>query len=138
MKLVAKQSTRKTLADLYRSIDHRTAVTITYLDEDGEETVRTVEPFDLRTGKGGVIELHAMCRLRGKARRFFLHRLISYTTHRIRFVLERPVNTTYEPTEPAPVDDATALIYFELERDPDDADYRPRRKLVQSQTDLAA
>jgi predicted DNA-binding transcriptional regulator YafY len=138
MKLVAKQSTTKTLADLYRSIDNERAVTITYLNENGEETVRTVEPFDLRTGKNGVIELHAMCRLRGKARRFFLHRLISYTTHRIGFVLERPANTTYEPTPAAPADDATALIYFELERDPDDADHRPRRKLTRNDTELAA
>lgn len=138
MKLVAKQSTCKTLADLYRSIDHRTCVTITYLDEKGEETVRTVEPFELRTGEGGAIELHAMCRLRGAARRFFLHRLISYTTSRISFVLQRPANTAYEPTKPAPADSEMALIYFELERDPDDADYRPRRKLIQSQTDLAA
>lgn len=138
MKLVAKQSTYNTLLDLYRSIDRQTAVTLTYLDEKGEETVRTVEPFELRTGKGGAIELQAMCRLRGEARRFFLHRLIAYTTHRMAFVLERPANTTYEPTPTAPADDETALIYFELERDPDDADYRPRKPLTKSQTNLAA
>jgi predicted DNA-binding transcriptional regulator YafY len=138
MKLVAKQSTYKTLLDLYRSIGRKTAVTLTYLDEKGEETVRTVEPFELRTGKGGVIELHAMCRLRGDARRFYLHRLISYTTSRIAFVMERPANTTYEPTPEAPNDDEQALIWFELERDPDDADYRPRVRLTTDQTDLAA
>ncbi|MYW49616.1 WYL domain-containing protein [Streptomyces sp. SID161] len=138
MRLTAKQTQTKTLTDLYRSIDRRQAVTLTYLDEKGEETVRTVEPFELRTGKGGVIELHAMCRLRGEARRFFLHRVTAYTTHRMAFVLERPANTTYEPTPAAPADDEMALIFFELERDPDDADHRPRRKLTAADTDLAA
>jgi hypothetical protein len=149
MKLTAKQTQTKTLTDLYRAIDHQHAVTITYLKPgETEPTVRTIEAYELRTSKvtitktgevrGGDIYVIAMCRLRGEAREFALSGIISYTVHRIGYVLTRPTNTTYEPTPLAPADDATALYYFELERDPDDADYRPRKPLTKSQADLAA
>jgi hypothetical protein len=148
MRLTAKQTQTRTLTDLYKALDRQHAVTITYLKPgETEPTVRTVEIHELRTTapkikrgviSGGGIIVIAMCRLRGEAREFHLSGILAYTVHRIGYVLQRPVNTTYEPTEQAPADDETALIYFELERDPDDADYRPRRKLTQSQTDLAA
>ena len=148
MKLTARQPQTKTLADLYRAIDRQHAVTITYLKPgETEPTVRTIEAYELRTSAlkikrgqitGGGIMLLAMCRLRGEAREFHLSGILAYTVHRIGYVLTRPTNTTYEPTPAAPADDETALIYFELERDPDDADYRPRKTLTKSQTDLAA
>lgn len=148
MKLTARQSQTKTLADLYRAIDKQHAVTITYLKPgETEPTVRTVEIYGLRTSalkikrgviSGGGIKVMAMCRLRGEAREFDLSGILAYTLHRMAFVLERPANTTYQPTPTAPADDETALIFFELERDPDDADYRPRRKLTKTDTDLAA
>ncbi|WP_446458685.1 hypothetical protein [Streptomyces rochei] len=165
MRITSRQTTRKTLADLYRAADHQHAVTITFRDKDGEITVRTIEITELRTSsvtitktgevRGGDIYIHAMCRLRaaelaaaeaagednkGKtaAREFALSGIISYTVHRMAYVLERPANTTYEPTPPAPADDAKALFFYELARDQDDADYQPRRKLHQSDTDLAA
>jgi predicted DNA-binding transcriptional regulator YafY len=132
MKLTAKQDAKKTIADLYRSIDHKRAVTITYLDENGQETLRTIEPFELRTTKGGHIEVRAMCRLRGEARGFLLHRVVSYTCHRIGFVLDRP-----EATTPAGkgivVRSANQLIARELGRD-----YLPARRITRDQTDLAA
>ena len=144
MKLTAKQTQTKTLADLYRAIDHGWCVTLTYTDEDGLTTIRTIEPFAFSTTKAGGIRLHAMCRLAATEnpddaeRAFTVSRITAYTVHRMTFVLERPEPTTYERPAPAPTDDETALIYFELERDPDDADYRPRIKLAQDQTDLAA
>lgn len=46
------------------------------------------------------------------------------------FVLTRPEPTTYERPAPAPADSETALIHFELARDKDDADYRPRVRLA--------
>lgn len=166
MKHTKNQTSTRTLADLYRAIDHAYAVTITYLKPgETEPTVRTIEISELRTSaveikkngdvKGGDIYVLAMCRLRatelaerqaagenveGKtaAREFALSGILSYTVHRMGHVLTRPANTTYEPTPKAPADNATALIHFELARDPDDADYRPRRKLTQSQTSLAA
>ncbi|MEU8469623.1 WYL domain-containing protein [Streptomyces sp. NPDC029006] len=150
MRITAKQTQTKTLTDLYRAIDRQHAVTITYLKPgETEPTVRTIEISDLRTValkvakktgeiSGGGIVVLAMCRLRGEAREFHLSGILAYTVHRMGYVLTPPANTTYEPTPQAPADDETALIFFELERDPDDADYRPRRKLTQSQTDLAA
>ncbi|WP_143661839.1 hypothetical protein [Streptomyces glaucescens] len=166
MKLTSRQTTRKTLTDLYRAADHRWAVTITYLKPgEPEPTVRTIEISELRTSavkitktgevRGGDIYIHAMCRLRAAelaqrqaagedtkgetaAREFALSGILSYTVHRIGYVLTPPANTTYEPTPKAPAHDEQAIIRFELERDPDDADYQPRRKLTQTDTDLAA
>jgi len=166
MRLTANQTTTKTLADLYRALDRQHAVTITYLKPgETEPTVRTIEITDLRTSavkitksgevRGGDIYIHAMCRLRAAelaqrqaagedtsgetaAREFALSGILSYTVHRIGYVLTPPANTTYDPAPKAPVDDEQAIVRFELERDPDDADYRPRRKLTQSQTGLAA
>jgi predicted DNA-binding transcriptional regulator YafY len=149
MKHTARQTQTKTLADLYRAIDRQHAVTITYLKPgETEPTVRTIEISELRTTavkisktgevRGGDIKVIAMCRLRGEAREFHLSGILAYTVHRMGYILERPSNTTFEPTPEAPVDDETALIHFELERDPDDADYRPRVKLTQTSTDLAA
>lgn len=149
MRHTNRQTTTKTLADLYRSLDRRHAVTITYLKPgETEPTVRTIEIHELRTSRvtitktgevrGGDIIVIAMCRLRGEAREFRLSGILAYTVHRIAYVLDRPENTTYEPAATAPRHSETALIHFELERDQDDADYRPRRKLTQTDTDLAA
>lgn len=166
MKLTARQSRTQTLTDLYRAIDHGWAVTITYLKpSETEPTVRTIEISELRTSqvtitktgevRGGDIEVIAMCRLRAAelaerqaagedtkketaGRKFLLSGILAYTVHRIGYVLTPPANTTFEPTPQAPSDNETALISFELERDPDDADYRPRKPLTKFQTDLAA
>ena len=148
MRITKTQTTTRTLADLYRAADHARAVTITYLKPgETEPTVRTIEIAELRTASvkvrkgqltGGGIVIIAMCRLRGERREFHLSGLISYTVHRMGYVLTMPENTTYEAPEPAPADDAQALFFYELARDQDDADYRPRVKLTQAHTDLAA
>lgn len=139
MRITKNQPIRRTLADLYRAIDRRHAVTITYLDHAGDETVRTVEGHELRTTSAGDIVLVAMCRLRGDERNFRISRIRSYTVHRgLAYVLERPAPTTYERPEPQPAHDAQALYLYELARDKDDADYQPRRKLTQANTSLAA
>lgn len=138
MKHTARQPQTKTLADLLRAIDHKWAVTLTYVDSDGAETVRTVEGHELRTTSDGDITLVAMCRLRGDERNFRLSSIRAYTVHRMAFVLTRPAPTTYERPAPAPADDAQALFYYELARDKDDADYQPRVKLTRNDTSLAA
>ncbi|MFM9780373.1 WYL domain-containing protein [Streptomyces scabiei] len=144
MKLTKNQTQTKTIADLYRAIDRQHAMTITYTDRDGTTTIRTIEPFAFSTTKAGGIRVHAMCRLAAAEnpddaeRAFTVSRISAYTAHRIAFVLTRPEPTTYEREADAPADNETAIVHFELERDPDDADYRPRVKLIQSQTDLAA
>lgn len=138
MKHTNRQTRLRTLTDLYRALDHRHAVTITYLDRHGDESVRTIELHDLHTTTDGDITLVAMCRLRGEERNFLLSAVTAYTVHRMAYVLDRPEPTVYERPAPAPTRDATALVHFELERDRDDADYRPRRRLTQTDTDLAA
>ena len=144
MRITAKQTSTKTIADLIRAIDHKWAVTITFTDRHGVTTVRTVEPYEISTTSDGSITVHAMCRLAHSEdptdadRSFNTARISAYTVHRMAFVLTRPAPTTYERPAPQPVDDAQALFLYELARDKDDADYRPRRKLDQSQTDLAA
>lgn len=57
MKHTAAQSRTKTLADLYRALDHQNCVTLTYTDEHGEITIRTVELHELRTNSDGGIDL---------------------------------------------------------------------------------
>lgn len=142
------QKVTKTLTDFLRALDNRTCVTITYVDSKGETTIRTVEIHEVHA-KNGDYEIVAMCRLRAEQmktdptirtaqRSFDLSKVISYTVHRMAYVLTRPEPTTYQRHDQAPTDDADALYIYELERDPDDADYRPRVKLDQSQTDLAA
>ncbi|MFJ4887759.1 WYL domain-containing protein [Streptomyces sp. NPDC088731] len=137
MKNTATQSSTKTLADLYRAMDRQNAVTITYLAPgDTEPTIRTIEIHEVRTTKNGGIVIVAMCRLRGEERQFHLSGVLSYTLHRIAFVLDRPAPTKYERPAPAPADSADALFFYELARDQDDADYTPRT-LIQTDISLA-
>ncbi|MYR75145.1 MULTISPECIES: WYL domain-containing protein [unclassified Streptomyces] len=132
MRHTNRQTATKTLTDIYRSIDKAQAVTITYLDEDGTESVRTIEPFDVRTTKSGRIQVRAMCRLRGEARSFYLHRIVSYTLHRMAFVLDRPEATTAAGAVIV-VRSAAQVIARELGRD-----YLPRTAVTHSDTTLAA
>lgn len=132
MRITSQQATTRTLADLYKALDRKFAVTITYLDEDGTETLRTIEPYDIRTTKAGRIEVRAMCRLRGESRDFLIHRVVSYTCHRIAFVLDRPQATT-PASKGIVVRSAAQLIARELGRD-----YLPARRITRDQTDLAA
>ncbi|WP_030756488.1 WYL domain-containing protein [Streptomyces sp. NRRL F-5135] len=132
MKHTNRQTETRTLTDLYRALDRQHAVTITYLDQDGTESIRTIEISDIRTTKSGRIEIRAMCRLRGEARGFLLHRIASYTCHRIPYVLEQP-----EATTPAGrvivVRSERQLIARELGRD-----YLPRTSVTRTDTALAA
>lgn len=131
MRITKNQPATKTLTDLYRALDRKHVVTITHLKAgETEPTVRTIEIHELRTTASGSIVIIAMCRLRGEERQFHASSVQAYTIHRMAYVLERPAPTTYVRPAPAPADDETALIYFELERDPDDADYRPRVRLA--------
>lgn len=119
MKLVSRQTTTRTLADLYRALDRQQAVTITYRKDDGSESLRTLEPYDIRTTKAGGIIIRAMDRESGEARSFRLDRIEAYTLHRSAFQIERPTDTTeQEHPELATTAD---VIAFEIARD--DADY---------------
>lgn len=136
MRHTAKQDTKKTLADLLRAMDKRVAVTVTYTDRHGVTEVRTIEIHEIHA-KDGDHSLTVMCRLRGDERRLSLSRISSYTVHRIGYVLTRPEPEVYERPAPLVYPDTTdvealqdAVVAYELARDPDDADYRPRVQLA--------
>ncbi|MFD5427719.1 WYL domain-containing protein [Streptomyces sp. NPDC127084] len=114
MKRTARQTSTRTLADLIRAMDGKRAVTITYLDSDGEESVRTIEVHDIRTTSKGRIIVRAMCRMRGEMRTFHPEQTVSYTIHRLRFVLDAPVDEA--PFTHAAETEAE-LISLEMDRD---------------------
>jgi len=87
VKLTKNETQTKTLTDLYRAIDKGFVVTLTFVDRDGEETIRTVEGHELRTTTDGDVILVAMCRLRGDERQFRISRVRAYTVHRMPYVL---------------------------------------------------
>ncbi|WP_351237300.1 hypothetical protein [Streptomyces sp. NPDC002133] len=62
MKRTARQTSTRTLADLIRAVGDKRAVT--YIDSDGEGSVRTIEIQDIRTPNKGPIIVRAMCRMR--------------------------------------------------------------------------
>ncbi|WP_186782455.1 WYL domain-containing protein [Streptomyces sp. CBG9] len=124
MKHTARQSSTRTLADMIRAMDTQRATTITYLDSNGDETVRTIEIHDIRTTAEGRVIISAMCRKRGEMRTFHPARIVSYTVHRMACTLEVPA----EESAPAPAHTARTeaeVIAFELDRDyPDTSSMR--------------
>ncbi|MFE1131286.1 WYL domain-containing protein [Streptomyces albidoflavus] len=124
MKHTARQSSTRTLADMIRAMDTQRATTITYLDSNGDETVRTIEIHDIRTTAAGRVIIRAMCRKRGEMRTFHPARIVSYTVHRMAFTLEVPA----EESAPTPAHTARTeaeVIAFELDRDyPDTSSMR--------------
>ncbi|MET9432288.1 MULTISPECIES: WYL domain-containing protein [unclassified Streptomyces] len=114
MKRTARQTSTRTLVDLIRAMDGKRAVTITYIDSDGEESVRTIEIHDIRTANKGRIIVRAMCRMRGEMRTFHPGRIVSYTIHRMRFVLDAPTGET-RFTHAAETE--AELIALEMDRD---------------------
>ena len=113
MKRTARQLTEVTIADFYRAMDRQHPVTITYIKADGTETIRTVEPYEIRTtGKGDVI-VKAMDRQSGESRTFRIDRIVSYSRHRTAFVVARPADAV-APRVPVTTEEITLL---ELSRD---------------------
>lgn len=114
MKLTANQPTGATLAAMYRALDRRHPVTITYVKKDGTTTLRTVELFEIRTTKTGGVLLRGMDRQTGEARSFLLAGLVAYTVHRTAYTVPVPAD---EPApHPAPSTPA-ALVAYEIARD---------------------
>ncbi|MBM9510042.1 WYL domain-containing protein [Actinacidiphila acididurans] len=114
MKATARQTSLKTTTDLVRAMDNRRPVTITYTKQDGTETVRTVETFEIRTTKQGAVILRAMDRQSGEARTFTVSSIRAYTVHSGTYQVELPDTET--PARPAPRTVA-ALVAFEIARD---------------------
>jgi predicted DNA-binding transcriptional regulator YafY len=141
MRITAKQTTTRTLTDLYRALDRSQPVTLTYLREETREvfavnskgvavrrtirtgrlieTIRTIETIEITTTKAGAIIIRAMDRQSGEARTFRADRIKAYTIHRTSYTVPLPADDTATATAAAPlIPRSTAqLIARELGRD---------------------
>lgn len=122
MRNTAKQASSRTIADMYRAIDTKRPVTITYTKADGSETVRTIEPHDIRTTKNGDVIVKAADRQSGESRTFRIDRITAYTLHRGQFHVQMPA-VEGEPVKVTvvAVNTPDELIAREIARD--DRDY---------------
>lgn len=96
MRLTSHQPAGRTREDLERALNRRRAVTFTYIDELGRETVRTVELDLIRDTDAGDTIAVGLCRLRGDYRAFRLDRIHGYTVHRLPYILDHPQHDTTE------------------------------------------
>ncbi|MDX3515905.1 WYL domain-containing protein [Streptomyces caniscabiei] len=100
MRHTKNETSTTTLTRLITALDKRQPVTLTYVKADGTTTVRTIEIYDVVVSNAGDILIKAMDRETGEARSFRLDRIVSYTTHRTQYLIERPADD--EPkTRPA-------------------------------------
>lgn len=90
MRHTANETSTQTLTRLIKALDKQQPVTITYIKADGTETIRTVEAYDLVVSNAGDILLKGMDRETGEARSFRVDRIVSYSTHRTAYLIERP------------------------------------------------
>jgi len=116
MRITKNQTTDRTLADMYRALDHQHPVTITYVKADGSETIRTIEIVEVRSTKAGAVILRAADRQSGELRTFRADRITAYTTHRTAYTVVLPA-TDHPTTVPVAPTTVAALIAFEIARD---------------------
>ena len=116
MKHANRQTAARTLADMYRAMDRRHPVTITYVKADGTSTVRTIELVDIKTTKAGDVILRAADRQTGELRTFRADRIVSYTTHRTTYTVTLPA-TDRPATAPVAPTTVAALVAYEIARD---------------------
>lgn len=100
MRVTGNETELTTVLNLHAAISRRRPITVTYVDEHGDETVRTVEPYSIRQTKADELILVVMCRLRQDRRTLRLDRVTHYTVHRGTFHLEPP-----KPTDPDEITD---------------------------------
>jgi predicted DNA-binding transcriptional regulator YafY len=90
MRHAKNETSTTTLTRLITALDKQQPVSVTYVKADGTTTVRTLELYDIVVSAAGDIVLKAMDRETGEARSFRLDRIVSYTTHRTHYLIERP------------------------------------------------
>lgn len=121
VKLTKNQTTEATIADLYRATDRRHPITITYTKADGTVTIRTIEPYDIRTTRAGAVIVKAMDRQSGESRTFRADRITAYTRHAgATYHVERPADTIPTPVT-VTVNTVDQVIAREMARE--DRDY---------------
>lgn len=100
MRHTKSETATQTLTRLITALDKQQPVTVSYLKEEKDdagkktgrlvETVRTLEIYDVAISQAGDILIKAMDRSTGESRSFRLDRIVSYSTHRTRYLVERP------------------------------------------------
>lgn len=111
----ARNTPRRTLADMGRALDNQRPVTLTYVKKNGETTLRTVELFEIRTTKAGDIILRGMDRQSREARTFLVSGITAYTVHRGTYQV--PVPTDETPAPVAAPRTPAAYVAYEIARD---------------------
>lgn len=69
------------IAGVQRCIKHSHPMTITYVKESGEETVRTIEPYGWERSSKGHTLIRCLDRDTGHPRSFRADRVTAYTVH---------------------------------------------------------
>lgn len=90
MRHTANETSTQTLTRLITALDKQQPVTITYTKSDGSTTIRTIEIFNVIVSNAGDILVRAIDRETREVRSFRIDRIVSYTTHRTAYVIDRP------------------------------------------------
>lgn len=101
MRHTKNETSTTTLTRLIKAADRQHPVTLTVLKEEKDEagkktgrlveTTRTIEIYDFYASAAGDIVIKAMDRSTGEGRSFRLDRIQSYSIHRTRYLVARPV-----------------------------------------------
>lgn len=101
MRHTKNETSTQTLTRLIKAADRQHPVSITALKEEKDDngkktgrlvqTTRTIEIYDFYVSDAGNVLIKAMDRQSGERREFRLDRLISYSIHRTRYLVPRPV-----------------------------------------------
>ena len=85
------QDETKTLDRLTKAMERQHPVTLSYVRADSERVLRTIEIYEVPEGltKGGNRIIRALDRETGLTRSWRVDRIVSYTIHRSRFLIER-------------------------------------------------
>lgn len=123
MRRTANETTTQTLTRLIKATDRQHPVTLAYLKEEKDdagrktgrlvETVRTVEIYDFTVTAAGDIVIKAMDRSTGESRSFRLDRIRTYSIHRTRYLVARPV--AVEPKQRTTVGLATVTVLYPVD-----------------------
>lgn len=123
MRHTANETTTQTLTRLIKAADRQHPVTITALKEEKNDngkktgrliqTTRTIEIYDFYVSAAGDILIKAMDRQSGERREFRLDRLLSYSIHRTRYLVPRPVAA--EPKKRPSAGLATVTVLYPVD-----------------------
>lgn len=85
------QDQDKTLDRLTRAMERSHPVTLSYVRADGEHVLRTIEIYEIpeKPTKGGKRIVRALDRTTGQTRSWRIDRIIEFSVHRSRYLIER-------------------------------------------------